>query len=34
MMKKTALNKFVALTAALTMAGAMMAGCGMTSTVP
>ena len=32
MMKKTALNKFVALTAALTMAGAMMAGCGSSDT--
>lgn len=32
MMKKTALNKFVALTAALTMVGAMMAGCGSSDT--
>lgn len=32
MMKKTALNKFAALTAALTMAGAMMAGCGSSDT--
>lgn len=32
MMKKTVLKKFVALTAALTMAGAMMAGCGSSDT--